>query len=76
MHRVLGLPISGEDLTSAIKAKYAAQDKVYTRFGMRREKQRVVIPEINNMMARLQLKFLHEISSTNAREMSVPLVSF
>jgi hypothetical protein len=58
MHRVLGLPISGEDLTSAIKAKYAAQDKVYTRFGMRRGKQRVVIPEINNMMARFATQIL------------------
>jgi hypothetical protein len=49
MHKVSGLPLSGDNTTNSIREKDAAQEEVYTKFGMRRGKRRVVILEINNL---------------------------
>jgi hypothetical protein len=49
IHRVSSLPTFDKDPTDTLKKKDAAQEEVYSRFGTRRRKHKVVIPKITNL---------------------------
>jgi hypothetical protein len=56
MHRVLSLPMTGEDPTVTIKEKELAHEEFYAWFGTHKGKCEVVIPEINDLTIRFTMK--------------------
>jgi len=58
MHRILGLPTSGEDPIDTLKEKYTNKEELYSRFGTRIGKHGVVIPKINNPLVQFATQLL------------------